>query len=190
MTHTSWGPDGAPREAYSRVTNPERFAPLHRHAEALLEQLASQYDVRRGEGTELGPNIDPAERGRASIRLTPRSELAAPVQVTFTEFPGLDVRVGRWYHDRFPGCGCDACNESIEATVKNLNFLVECTVNGLIREELQVPWPSGDAWQIAEIGGSDLGARSTSRKRIPRRQALAMIQGGRMRYDWQPWSRK
>jgi hypothetical protein len=42
-----WGPDGPPPEAYSRVTNPERFRPLHDFALTLLAQLHGSFDVDR-----------------------------------------------------------------------------------------------------------------------------------------------
>src|SRR2546421_235902 len=40
-----WGPDGPPPEAYSRVTNPERFAPVVEAADVLVATLLRDYDV-------------------------------------------------------------------------------------------------------------------------------------------------
>ncbi|MDQ1506921.1 MAG: hypothetical protein QOD57_4648 [Actinomycetota bacterium] len=43
--------DGPPDDgAYERVTNPERFAPLHEAADALIARLESQYQVERTDG--------------------------------------------------------------------------------------------------------------------------------------------
>ena len=39
MTGHQWGPAGPPLEAYSRVTNPERFASLHDTAAEMLDRL-------------------------------------------------------------------------------------------------------------------------------------------------------
>ena len=39
MRGDRWGIDGPPEEAYSRLTNPERFQPLHDVAMELLDRL-------------------------------------------------------------------------------------------------------------------------------------------------------
>ena len=189
MTHANPGPDSShPAEAYSRVTNPERFASLHPYAEDLLSRLSSEYEVEREEGYELTPAIVREHVIRPTIRLTPRNALEAPVQVSFSDFPGLEVRVGRWYGDRFPSCGCDACDEQVESSLRNLSFLIESAVAGNLREELQVPRLLGDAWQITEIGEAPGGPRQASRTRVARSDALRMIQSGNPRIKWEPWS--
>ena len=45
-----WGVEDPPEEAYSRVTNPERFLPLHGSVERLLGRLEATFDVEREEG--------------------------------------------------------------------------------------------------------------------------------------------
>jgi uncharacterized protein DUF6226 len=47
---TRWESEGPPLEAYSRVTNPERFRPLHGVALTLLEQLHASFNAERVEG--------------------------------------------------------------------------------------------------------------------------------------------
>ena len=62
------GPDSA---ACSRVTNPERFLPLHTLALALLDRLALEYEVlRTGVFTSI-PNVTPFDQPRPPITLTP-----------------------------------------------------------------------------------------------------------------------
>jgi hypothetical protein len=53
-----WGPEGPPHEAYSRVTNPERFAPLHELAVETLTQLESKFDVMRMEGVDIDAGVE------------------------------------------------------------------------------------------------------------------------------------
>ncbi len=47
MRRNRWGIEGPPDEAYSRVTNPERFQPLHAAATELLDRLEREFAVER-----------------------------------------------------------------------------------------------------------------------------------------------
>ena len=190
MSRNKWGPAGPPAEAYSRVTNPERFAPVHPFAQALLARLASEFDVEREEGSDLEPGLGPTELARSSIMLKPRNRSAAPVLVSFTTFPGLVVRAGRWLHEPVPVCGCDACDESAESAIESFSFLVESVVGGHFREELSMPPFLGDAWQTIEIGSRDVGHSTARRTRIPRASARKILEGNRARYEWEPWARR
>jgi hypothetical protein len=67
-----WGVESPPEEAYSRVTNPERFRPLHGSAERLLGRLEATFDVEREEGYELDDEFD-RHTARPTVRLAPRS---------------------------------------------------------------------------------------------------------------------
>ena len=58
---------------------------------------------------------------RPGVKLIPSDPEAAPIVVVFTTFPGLHVRLGRWYKEPFPDCGCDACDESAEGEIERLN---------------------------------------------------------------------
>jgi hypothetical protein len=53
------GPDP---EAYSRVTNPERFLSLHTFALALLDRLGLEYEVLTTDVFTLTPNMTPFEQ--------------------------------------------------------------------------------------------------------------------------------
>jgi hypothetical protein len=71
-----WGIDDPPPEAYSRVTNPERFAPLHRFAERLLDSLETDFDVTRAEGYGLDAELEEVARhnpARPTVRLVPNA---------------------------------------------------------------------------------------------------------------------
>ena len=44
MYGDKWGIEGPPKEAYSRVTNPERFQPLHGATTELLDRLEREFN--------------------------------------------------------------------------------------------------------------------------------------------------
>jgi hypothetical protein len=87
---------GPPDEdAYERVTNPERFIPLHPAAEAIVARLESRYEVER---IDLD---DVVEDGVVrQVQLLPSA--GAPLTIRWTTFPGLHVRYGRWHDESFP----------------------------------------------------------------------------------------
>ena len=128
-----------PDEAYSRVTNPERFRPLHHAMLEMLDALETRFDVVRVEGYGLDNELEDTELkrialARSSIALKPTDTEAAPIVVAFTDFPGLGIRFGRWYRDYFPGCGCDACDESADGEMERLKELVDSLISGEFRE--------------------------------------------------------
>lgn len=54
----NWGPDGPPDEAYSRVTEPERFLPLVDWTPDLLSRLEDEYDVVREEAYAIDTDLE------------------------------------------------------------------------------------------------------------------------------------
>ena len=54
MRGDRWGIEGPPDEAYSQVTNPERFQPLHAAATELLDRLEREFVGRAIRGTRCG----------------------------------------------------------------------------------------------------------------------------------------
>src|SRR5438270_12338638 len=116
MNGHRWGVGGQPLEAYSRVTNPERFASLHDSAAGLLDDLVREFDTRRRDAYGLDPELEKDCRlSRTSVALLPHDIEAASLTIAFSAFPGLRVRFGRWYVVAFPTCGCDACDETAES---------------------------------------------------------------------------
>ncbi len=181
-----WGPEGPPQEAYSRVTDAERFRPLHVATEALLVELCVLFEVERVDGHDL--DEEQALRGvaRPSTRLVPRDAGAAPLVVTFTTFPGVRVRAGHWCTDAFPTCGCDACDETADGEAARLRRMVDAVVAGRFREEVSVPL-IGDGWQSWQLWWVD-GRRASGRSRIGRRRARAMLAAaGHRSIAWAPW---
>src|SRR5262245_12869446 len=144
-----WGIDGPPPEAYSRVTDPERFRPLHNVALRLLEQLEASFNVERFAGYGFDNELEVGDLERPTVRLVPREQKAAPLAIAFTTFPGLRVRVGRWLTDGFPQCGCDACDETADDEAIRLASLVDAVTAGRVREGVSLP-PAGTSWQESE----------------------------------------
>ena len=191
--YASDGKAGPPPDpAYSRVTNAERFRPLHSAMLEIIGRLESDFDVERTEGYGLDPEL---ERGldltRPHVRLSPRNHDAAPLAVVFSTFPGLHVRFGRWYRELFPSCGCDACDESAEAEIERLNEMVDDVVAGRYFEAIRRPLISlmGSGWRETKFW-SPVGRR-TNRSRVDSLRAREMA-GGRRRLDlnWKPWRRR
>ena len=184
-----WGPEGPPEEAYSRVTNPERFQPLHAAATELLDRLEREFAVERLEGHDADDELGRESLARPPIRLVPHDPQAAPIVVAFTEFPGLNLRFGSWRTEPLPHCGCDACDETADGLIEEMTRMVEAVVSGGFREAMRVPSLMGDGWQVSEFQYSD--GSSASRGRVPRSRALEMTGGERhVTLEWKPWPRR
>jgi Family of unknown function (DUF6226) len=179
---------GPPPEAYSRVTNPERFRPLHDFALTLLTQLHAWFDVDRVEGHGLDRELEVGDVARPSVRLVPRDSKAAPLAVIFTTFPGLKVRAGRWCTAVFPGCGCDACDETATDEMVRLAEMIDDVVAGRFREALALP-PVGEGWQEWELWSPS--RRSSGRLQVDRERVRAMLAGIEgSSIEWAPWTRR
>ena len=194
MSWSRWGSEGPPDEAYSRVTNPERFAYLHEFAGALLNRLETEFAVERVEEYGLDPELEAVELARPSVRLTPEDADAAPILFIFTAFPGLKVRFGRWRILPYPDCACDACDETAESEAEALESRVNAVTAGRFREEIVLPvdgeeWEPGygGAWQSHEFW-SPPNWFSRGSGRIRRAKAQQLLTGSdRSLYEWKPW---
>ena len=111
MGRFNWGFEGPPKDAYSRVTEPERFRPLHDWALEAVARLQTNYEVTTDEGEGMDAELERSSLSRPTLKLTPLQDSCAPVTIAFNDFPGLAVRCGRWVTEPFPSCGCDACDE-------------------------------------------------------------------------------
>lgn len=184
-----WGSEGPPPEAYSRVSDPERFRPLHNVALRLLEQLEAAFKIERFEGYGLDSELEVGDLARPSVRLVPQDPKAAPLVIAFTTFPGLKVRVGRWRTDAFPQCGCDACDETADDEATRLAELVDALTAGRFREGVSLLL-AGDGWQESEYWLPS-GHRYSSRSLVERglaREMLARSESSSI--EWGPWPRR
>ena len=176
--------EGPPPEAYSRITNPERFEPLHRVAMDQAERLQREFDIERVDGFGLDQDLERADLARASIKLTPADSTAASILIAFTSFPAVIVRSGLLLDLTFPECGCDACGATAESEVQRLTEGIEDIVSGRFRESIRIPlW--GDAvgtwelWSPAHQTGGGV--------RMARSRARALVGRSSQRFDWSPW---
>jgi len=145
MGRFDWGMEGPPEEAYSRVTEPERFMPMQQWALELVARLEHEYEVTREEGESMDAQLGGLSLSRPTIKLTPLDDSCAPVTIALTNFPSLAVRVGRWGTDRFPSCGCDACDEMPDEEFERFEELLDDVVAGRFRESLSLG-PDGEGW--------------------------------------------
>ncbi|MFH7321871.1 DUF6226 family protein [Aeromicrobium sp. JJY06] len=135
-----------PEDSYSTCRHPERFAPVVEVARALIGHLERTYDVERTENPE-------GERTR--ITLTPTSGDGTPITVLLplAGLPGVEITAGLRYRNWWPGCGCDACDESVPDLLDELERAVFALVEGTMRE-----WrsgPSGDVPWMIEVEFDD-----------------------------------
>ena len=185
MRGDRWGIEGPPKEAYSRVTNPERFQPLHGAATGLLDRLERGFAVERLEGPDADDELGSKSLARPAIRLTPHDSQAAPIVVAFSEFPRLHVSFGSWRTEPFPNCGCD---ETADGSMEEMIEMVEAVAGGF-REAVRVPLLLGHGWQESEFRFNDYyGPFRSSRSRVSRSRALDMT-GGKLNVtlEWKPW---
>src|SRR5437764_5646269 len=119
-----WGPEGPPPEAYSRVTDPQRFADVVDAADALVERLLAAHDVTR-EPAEVEDTV-------RAVRLTPRA--GAPLVVGVSDFPGVRLKMGHWSSAVAPQCGCDACDEDAADAIEHMTQVVDNVVYGRVPE--------------------------------------------------------
>ena len=185
-----WGAAGPPLEAYSRVTNPERFASLHASAAGLLDRLEREFETERREAYSLDPELEEdCNLSRPSIALLPCEAGAAPITIAFSDFPGLRVRFGRWYVVAFPTCGCDACDETTESETERLISLIDNMTAGRFREAIRVR-ADGTVWKESEFW-SNGGRRCPEELRLDQTRTRNLLdRGDRSSYEWGPWPRR
>lgn len=183
-----WSGEGPPEEAYSRVTEPERFAPLHDWALETVAQLQRDYAVTRVDGAGLDHELERSQISRPTVTLTPVQESGASITIAFTDFPGLAVRAGRWFADYFPSCGCDACDEMPDGAFQEFTELVCCVVSSGFCESLYLPQRS-DGWITRQFRSYEY--HRSGKSRISRDRALAILNGkNELFLEWTPWPPK
>jgi hypothetical protein len=166
------------------VTGAARFAVLHEAAEALLDELDRCYVVDRRETKE---SLGPAEALVRMERLMPRMPAAAPLAIAFTDFPGLSVRLGRWWVEMLPGCGCDVCEEDPEQLVELLRTQAYALVEGGLWE--RVRRGVGGSWFETRLIGE--GVNECREGPLTRRDARNARRGGiAAPVQWAPWPRR
>jgi hypothetical protein len=174
----------APDE-YSRVTNSERFRPLHDAVLEIASELQRRYVIEVYEGSDLEHQFQNVRTDRTSLRLVPESAGAAPLDFVFTSFPGVAVGFGIAGTDVFPRCGCDACAETLEGELERLRDLIQDVTAGRLKEVIGGGDPRRWRWERwAEV------SQSSGRSQVPRRIERKPRWWERRRVQWQPWRQR
>ena len=184
-----WGPAGPPLEAYSRTTERERFRPLHAFADRVLSQLEAVFNVNRSVRSTADLDFNPPEDILGVMKVYPADEAAAPVVIGTTTYPGLAIRCGYWMVERFPACGCDACNETAESEAYRFEDVLVAVTQGVFREFVVLP-VLGAAWYEYELRTGSTQAGGRSRLRLSRARARELIREHGRRVEWKPWPRR
>lgn len=166
---TRWASRGGtpPEDSYSVVSHPERFAPLHTVATALIDHLTSSYDVTLEEGDHVAVGLlhpPTAEETVRAVRLTPRGEASAPLVMVLTDFPGVRLYAGVLFSESYPSCGCNACDERWEPLADELEWETFAIVDGGFAEEVSEPRPA--TWSHDRARGFVKGMGQTISHRI------------------------
>jgi hypothetical protein len=131
--------DGLPQaESYSVTSHPQRFAPVKLVAQALLDWMQGNFEVRCFEDPELARqlHVDPGEVV-SSVRIIPADSRCAPAGIVITTFPGVLLELGALYQAVFPNCGCDGCDDDVPEILDELENQVGSAVCGAFVEILQ-----------------------------------------------------
>lgn len=121
-----------PEELYSECAHPERFEPLVTTARALLDHLERRYDVER---------VQEESDGQTRVTLSPRSGTGRALTVTFPlpGLPGVEMPTPTSKAERWPMCGCDACDDSVPVLLDQLETAVFAVAEGT--DGRREPWP-------------------------------------------------
>ena len=141
-----WGRGQPPEHTYSVSVHPERFRPLHTVAEALIDHLASKYDVSVEETTSQPEWLDPRVPASRSVTLRPTAPDTVSLSVALTDHPGVILLAGSSQRP-VPYCGCDACDDDVDFLVGELEDLVLAVAAGRFVEH-------ADGWEFLYADGS------------------------------------
>lgn len=142
-----WG-GSPPEDTYSVDTHPERFAPIHAIADALIAYLRDTYDVEVEEGADVAADLLlPAYHDVVrAVRVTPNDPTSAAVTFVFTAYPGIYLHAGVLNDFHYPICGCDACDSNWQAEADELERQVLAVATGHYGESVEQrrfgPWVS------------------------------------------------
>lgn len=199
ITYGSRWPDGPPDEAYSVVSHPERFAPLHAVALALIEHLRAEFEVEVDESDDALEDLLRRPAGPISaVRVRPLDSDCAALTFALTDFPGVVVHAGAIHDLVFPVCGCDACDTTWQTEAAEIERHVFAVVAGGYRESIDAgprPWIE-EAWEFPDGRASGRAqAADLSRERLTRARrelsngsGLERVLRGHGR-AWAPWPR-
>jgi hypothetical protein len=155
-----WG-ESPPQETYSVDTHPERFAPLHKVADALIAHLRDNYDVELVEGDQTaGDLLRKAPEVVRAVRVRPLDPACAALTFVFTAYPGIWLHAGLLHDFVYPMCGCDACDSTWAVEADELEHTVLAIVTGHYREGVEPGHPPWVTYALAYRDGASSGRSS------------------------------
>ena len=177
-----------PEETYSVDTHPERFAPLHAVADALIAHLLDTYDAELMEGPETAADLlHPIPEVIRAVRIRPNDPACAGLTFVFTTYPGIVLHAGLLHDFHYPGCGCDACDSTWEAEADELERHVLAVVGGNYRESIDRGLRQWVEYVLDYPDGAWSSGRSRARD-IPAERVRAATGVLRNRSEaWAPW---
>lgn len=141
-----WPDSSPPDDAYSRVSHPERFAPVTGVVDALVDHVETWYDV------EVERRSD--ESGERVWHLRPTTGAAITLSGTVES---VLIEAGALTRELAPSCTCDACDE----TAESVSDAIEETVLAVAAGGLREVFPVGQRrWLHTELRTPDGGRRS------------------------------
>ncbi len=187
-----WGASGPPEDSYGAESHLERFAPLHSIADALVEYLVREYDVRAerdaAHSADLLRSHDDILR---AIRLSPVDPSAAPLTIVYTAYPGIVVHAGVLHDFAYPDCGCDACDETASSEGTRLESMVLSVAAGGYAERYPIGRDRWVGYALVAADGSDHESGQGDVGFIPKphlaeaARTLESLPAG-----WHPWPRR
>lgn len=183
-------PGSPPEDTYSVDTHPERFAPLHAVADALITHLRDEYDVVVDEGVAVAGDLNRPSFSDVvrAVRLRPSDPRCATLTVVFDVYPGISVHSGLLHDARYPHCGCDACDEEWEAVATELERSIFAVVTGNFREAVvpRAELPIQHAFTFPEgAASSQSRPEGFPAERVAKAQDVLRD----VRDGWAPWPR-
>ncbi|PKQ27182.1 MAG: hypothetical protein CVT64_01695 [Actinobacteria bacterium HGW-Actinobacteria-4] len=182
-----WTPE-APDSAYSVATHPERFAPIVTVANALIEHVASAYDVTVDADAPvpawmLDRDSDADQKVVRAVVITPKDPQCSPLTLVETRYPSVELHAGVQAFEPFPACGCDACDDDLFGLFESLEHHVLAVVKGNLVEQL--------TWRglFTQWTFPDGSSSSTMPRRQVSREHIAQLRKLRRTHPdcWQPW---
>lgn len=162
-----------PDDTYSVDTHPERFAPLHTVADALIDHLCDTFDVVAEDNKEAAADLmhPPFNDVVRAVRIRASNPSCATLTFVFTAYPAVYLHAGLLNDFQYPVCGCDACDETCDAQADDLERQVFAVVTGQYRESVERrrgrPWVSyALACSNGKSGGGGTVADGIPLKRV------------------------
>ena len=185
-----WAGGSPPEETYSVDTHPERFAPIHAIADALIAHLNDVYDVELTTHLEVATDlIHPAPDVTRAVRVTPNDPSCAALTFVFTSYPGVFLHAGLLHDFHYPVCGCDACDETWESVAEELEQQMLAVATGNYREIVERGLRPGVGYAFTYPDGAASGRARAQDLPKPRLQkAKPLLQA--LRDGWSAWPRR